>query len=96
MVRERVIDVSDLEPPEPMQATLAAVRELRADEYLVMRHRREPVPLFAMLLEMGYCYRVRPGDDTAYEILIWPAGNAELGRVCGPADASPGKPRSDA
>ncbi len=89
MAQERRVDVSSLEPPEPMQAVIEALRGLGEDEYLVMCHRRQPLPLFAMLLEMGHCYRVRAGALTSYEIVIWPAGNSELEALCGPADARP-------
>jgi hypothetical protein len=74
MLRCRTVDVSALEPPQPMEVALAALRELAADEYLVLQHRREPVPLYAMLAAMGFCHRVRPGRATAVEVVIWRAG----------------------
>lgn len=76
MARARVLDVSELEPPEPMVRVLAALRELGDDEFLVFRHRREPFPLYPMLTEMGFSYRVRKGEVTPVEVLIW-AGEGE-------------------
>lgn len=71
MRRARIVDVSDLEPPRPMEVALATLRELADDEYLVFRHRREPFPLYAMLTEMGFSYRVRAGTVTPIEVVIW-------------------------
>ncbi len=71
MLRARIVDVSELEPPEPMAVALASLRELGVDEYLVLRHRREPIPLFPMLIEMGFACRVRDGRATPIEVVIW-------------------------
>lgn len=89
MLRERILDVSELEAPEPLRAAVAAIHELGEGEYLCMRHRREPFPLYRMLAEMGFSYRVRDGECTRYEIVIWRADNTELAEHCGPA-AIPG------
>lgn len=67
----RRLDVSRLEPPEPMVQALAALRELGADEYLVIAHRREPVPLYDLLPGLGFRHRVQQGAATAFEIVIW-------------------------
>ena len=71
MPRARIVDVSELEPPQPMQVALENLRTLADGEYLVLQHRREPYPLYAMLAEIGFCYRARKGARTAIEVLIW-------------------------
>lgn len=71
------IDVSGLEPPEPMVQVLAALRVLRADEYLVIAHRREPVPLYDLLPGLGFQRRTRPGTATEFEVLVWRAGEPD-------------------
>lgn len=71
------IDTSRLEPPAPLQRVLAALQELRADEYLVMAHRHEPTPLFALIVPMGFRYRVRAGGSTPVEVVIWRFGGPE-------------------
>ena len=71
MRRARIVDVSELEPPRPLAVAVAALRELGDGQYLVVRHRREPVPLYAMLTEMGFSYRVREGAVTPIEVVIW-------------------------
>ena len=73
MSRSKVLDVSDLEPPEPMTRVVEALCTLSRDEHLIMRHRHEPMPLFGILEEMGFRYAVRPGEFTAVEIVIWHA-----------------------
>lgn len=69
--RERLLDVSALEAPEPLFAALDAVDALAPGEYLRLRHRREPHPLYAHLLERGCAWRVLDARLGAYEALIW-------------------------
>ena len=94
MMRERVLDVSELEAPEPFRLALAAINELEDGEYLCLCHRREPFPLYKTLGRMGFLYRVRDGARTKYEILIWSAADPTLTAHCGPAadsDAGPAR-----
>ncbi len=70
---ERRIDVSGLEPCEPLERTLAAAAELAPGEYLRVLHRREPLPLFPLLEKLGCAWRCQPGSVTPYEVLIWRA-----------------------
>lgn len=68
---ERLLDVSELEPCEPMERTLEAVEELGPGDYLRVLHRREPFPLYRILTERGFEHRTVPGEHTAFEIFIW-------------------------
>ncbi|NCA88629.1 MAG: DUF2249 domain-containing protein [Gammaproteobacteria bacterium] len=68
---DRELDVSDLEPPEPLERILDALMELRPGERLVVRHRRLPYPLFDLLRRMGHRYEAA-GEEGGYHILIWP------------------------
>ena len=70
---EQLLDVSDLEPCEPLQQSLEAVRGLDAGDYLLLIHRREPHPLFEMLEQMGFRWHSRANGDSRYEIFIWRA-----------------------
>jgi hypothetical protein len=74
--QERVLDVSLLEPPEPLERALAAVEFLRPGEYLRMLHRREPCMLYPKLERMGYSHLTWPGRQTAFEVVIWRTGDA--------------------
>lgn len=75
-VRERLLDVSALPPPEPFERVLAALPELGPGEYLRMLHWREPFPLYAVLPELGFAYAVRAVQGLPFEILIWRRGDA--------------------
>ena len=41
-MRERLLDVRGLEPPEPLERVLAEMETLGTDERICMVHRREP------------------------------------------------------
>jgi len=69
--RERRLDVSGLEPCEPLERTLAAAGELVPGEFLRVLHRREPFPLYPMLEQLGCAWRCQPGSTTSFEVLIW-------------------------
>ena len=84
---EQVLDVSDLEPPEPLERILDAVADMAEDDWLRVRHRRDPVPLYRLLAEMGYQWRTDYLGPGRFEILIWPNGMAA-------PDAAEGEPPS--
>lgn len=67
----RVLDVSRLEPPEPLVRILDALETLPAGGILQVRHRREPFPLYAILEETGYAWHTRSRGPHHYEIFIW-------------------------
>ena len=68
---EQTLDVSNLEPCEPMERTLEAIKNLNAGDYLKVLHRREPHLLYPLLEKSGFCWRCREGVVSAFEILIW-------------------------
>jgi len=69
---EQVIDVSDLEPPEPLERILDALADLPPGAWLRVLHRRDPVPLYRMLRDMGYYWETTSPVPGRFEILIWP------------------------
>jgi len=71
MMTEHFLDVSQLEPPEPMEQILALIPTLREGDYIKVYHRREPVPLFTILETMGYTWHTDKLDDDRYHIYIW-------------------------
>ena len=72
---EHLLDVSTLEPCEPLELTLSAIRELPAGDYLKVVHRREPHPLFPLLEKSGFSWLCRPGGEAGFEIFIWHRGD---------------------
>lgn len=70
MGRRIELDVSGLEPPEPLERALDALDVLEPGDTLCLLHHREPFPLYGMLRERGFTYTARPGTRTAFEIII--------------------------
>ena len=68
---ERIVDARWLAPPEPMELTLAALKEIEPDECMHLLIHRMPHLLLPILQEWGYDFRVQDCDDGSYEILIW-------------------------
>ena len=81
MANAVVLDVSELEPPEPLALTLESAARLQPGYYLRMRHRRFPCLLFDDLGKQGFRHLVRGGHDIACEVLIWREGDLEAARA---------------
>ncbi len=77
MPNEILLDVSDLEPPEPLVKTLEAAEQLKPGQYLRMLHRRDPCMLYGNLDENHFKYFQRKGLTTAVEVFIWSENDAE-------------------
>lgn len=67
---EQRLDVRELEPPEPLERSLAAARALGATERLRIIHWREPFPLYASLEREGFEHTVTELGEH-FEILVW-------------------------
>lgn len=67
---EVTIDVSELPPPEPMEIVMDKLDKIQAGEYIRMIHRMQPYPLYNILMDNGYRYKV---DETQslIHIYIW-------------------------
>lgn len=72
---EHSLNVSDLEPCEPLERTLEAITLLETGDYLRVLHRREPHLLYPMLEQGGFAWYTKPGRTTRFEILIWHQGD---------------------
>ena len=77
LLREVLLDVSDLEPPEPLEQTLEAADQLQPGQYLRMLHRRDPCMLYGNLDNNHFKYFQREGSTTAVELFIWREDDAE-------------------
>lgn len=76
---DRLVDARWLEPPEPMELTLAGLDVLEPGERLRLLIHRTPHLLFPVLQEWGYDYSMHPCDDGTFEILIWMREQAASG-----------------
>jgi hypothetical protein len=77
-----LLDVRDLEPPEPLTAILRALEAMPAKQALKVRHRREPFPLYPLLDDMGYEYRCWMSALDDYRLYIWKSGQHKLKTLC--------------
>lgn len=77
MPGEVLLDVSELEPPEPLTLTLEAADQLQVGQYLRMLHRREPCMLYGNLDDNHFKYRQRKGTSSAVEVFIWAENDTE-------------------
>ncbi len=71
MTTERLLDVSHLEPCEPLERTLEAIATLAENERLCVLHRRDPRLLYPILDERGFAWQTREGGAAGFEIRIW-------------------------
>lgn len=81
MAREVVLDVSELEPPEPLLQSLAATDRLERGDYLRLLHRRRPCLLYDNLQQRGFACETRAGRVVACEVFIWREGDEEAARA---------------
>ncbi|HVA65488.1 MAG TPA: DUF2249 domain-containing protein [Elusimicrobiota bacterium] len=65
------LDVSDLEPPEPMIRILQEIQSLKGEDVLEVSHHREPVPLYAELEAAGFSHETAQLGENSFCIRIW-------------------------
>ena len=79
------LDVSDLPPVEPMERILEALQGLGAGDWLRVKHRLQPYPLYNLLREAGFAWLASSKGPTEFEIRIWRQGDkaaeADMGHV---------------
>lgn len=73
--RVRLLDVSDLPPPEPLERAVAALGTLGPGEALRLHHRREPCLLYPILDERGFAHLTRSVVDGEVDVWMWRAGD---------------------
>jgi uncharacterized protein (DUF2249 family) len=70
-LRERLLDVRDLEPPEPLERVLAELDTLGRDECIRMLHRRDPHMLYPILDREHFAHETTMTDEGLIQVLIW-------------------------
>lgn len=66
------VDVSELQPPEPMEIILEHLERLQNGQYILMIHRMQPHPLYNILMDNGFRYKVDTSQGLIH-IFIWKA-----------------------
>ncbi len=68
---KHLLNASELEAPDPYKQASAILQQMKNKEYLHMRHRRIPYPLFELCDGLSMQYELREGEDTLYDIIIF-------------------------
>ena len=68
---ERLLDVRELEPPEPLERVLELLDTLAAGDALRMLHGRQPNLLYPILEREGFAHHTTTTAEGDFEILIW-------------------------
>jgi uncharacterized protein (DUF2249 family) len=72
---ELYLDVRGLPPCEPMERILASSDQLLPGQCLHALLSREPLPLFPILQQRGFDWRVVAVEEGRCELLIWRSGD---------------------
>jgi hypothetical protein len=65
-----LLDTRELDHPIPLEMAVDAFRNLRDEEVIHMLHRREPLPLYEIIVKNGGRYRCISGEDGVWHIFI--------------------------
>jgi len=71
MPKEIVLNVLDLEPPEPFELATGALSKLKQGQYLRMISRRRPRLLYPWLADRGFSEQTKQLEEDLFEIYIW-------------------------
>lgn len=73
-----LLDTRELDHPVPLEMAVNAFKKLTGDEIIHMIHRREPIPLFEIIVKNGGRYlSVREREDL-WHIYITRSSTVEL------------------
>lgn len=75
----QLLDVSELEAPEPLVCAIAALEALAPNTYLHFCHRMRPCHLYGFLEMNGFSADTRKGKRYECEVFIWRSSEPETG-----------------
>ncbi len=70
-MQEKLLDVSELEAPEPLILAVRALEELKDDEVLLFKHRMNPRHLFNEIAVRGMRYEIIKDEPNDFLMKIW-------------------------
>jgi len=70
-MQDLVVDARWLDHPEPLEKILAALEALAPGQRVLFKIHREPYPLYRILEQNDYCWKLSKLEDGTFEILIW-------------------------
>ena len=74
---QHYLDVSLLDPPEPLVQVMQAAHALRSGDYLHMHHRMWPRLLYRELEQHNFHHDTRQTADGFFEVFIWRADDCD-------------------
>ena len=77
--KEITLNACDLEPPEPYELAIAALKNLQPGEYVRLLIHRQPRLLYPWLAEHGFLEITRQVNDELFEIYIWSGNDDDTG-----------------
>jgi hypothetical protein len=72
------VDVKELFPPEPMTMIVSALAQLAGTQCLLVRHRRQPFPLYEKLLQAGWAYHCQIHNEDDISLFIYRKSDQQL------------------
>jgi len=73
-----LLDTRSLDHPVPLEMAVDAFKKLTGDEVIHMIHRREPIPLFEIIMKNGGRYLSVMEDENLWHIYITRSPAVEL------------------
>jgi len=70
-MKEILLDVSDLEAPQPLIKAVVAIDNLKDDEVLIFKHRINPKHLFLELKKRNLNYDILKDEDNNFKMRIY-------------------------
>jgi len=80
--KELLLDVSELEAPEPLTQIIDLLNTLEQHSYLRVIHRKEPFPLYNILHKNDFDFIAIEVEPSEYNILIWNASDQITAEYC--------------
>ena len=84
MIKEKLLDVSNLEPPLPLERALNESASMVEGEYLRLLIDKEPFLLYPILKSQGYMCETRVGTHNQFEVLIWRKNDQQVAKFLHP------------
>lgn len=75
------LDTRDLEHPYPLEMAVDAFKNLKNNEIVHMIHRKEPLPLFEIIVKNGGRYLCHSQNDELFHIYFTKSSTIELEHI---------------
>lgn len=89
--KELFINVSEYDPPKPLEEVIELLRIMKKGEYIRMLHRKKPLPLLQLLQDNGFDFKMKDKQplknealltSALWEIIIWKKDDLPVNDFC--------------